>query len=66
MDNLRKPTAHVSDSEAQERAERLRQRDHHFNCTSSRPYVVTGNAQFDSFRKEWLRMMAREGDGFDS
>ena len=66
MDNLRKPTAHISDSEAQQRAEDLRQRDHHFNCSSNRPYVVTGNKEFDRFRKDWLKVMAREGDGYDS
>ena len=66
MDNLKKPTARISDSEAQQRAEQLRQRDHSFNCSSNRPYVVKGNAEFESFRKDWLQVMAREGDGFDS
>ena len=61
MDNLRKPTAHISDSEAQQRAERLRHNDHQFNQSSNRPYTVTGNVEFESFRKEWLRVMAREG-----
>ena len=66
MDNLRKPTARISDSEAQQRAEELRQRDHRFNCTSRHGDLFKGNVEFDSFRKDWLRVMAREGDGFDS
>lgn len=66
MDNIRKPTAKISDSEAQLRAEELRLRDHSFNCTSNRPYTVTGNVEFNRFRKDWLKVMAREGDGFDS
>ena len=61
MDNLRKPTAHISDSEAQQRAERLRHNDHQFNCTSRHGDLVKGNKEFESFRKDWLRVMAREG-----
>ena len=66
MDNLRKPTAKISDSEAQQRAEELRLQDHRFNQSSNRPYTVTGNVEFNHFRKDWLKVMAREGDGFDS
>ena len=66
MENLRKPTAHISDSEAYDRAEQLRQRDHSFNCMSRHNELVKGNVEFNSFRKDWLKVMAREGDGFDS
>ena len=67
MDNLRKPIARISESEAVERAEALRQRDHHFNCTSARG-ILTGKVEggeFKEFRRNWFEAQESEDEGFN-
>jgi hypothetical protein len=53
---IRQPLARLSESEAAERAERLRLAGHGFS--TARPQSET--PKFQEFRKDWQRMMVRE------
>lgn len=57
---LRRPTAQLSESEAYERTETLRQRDHHF-VQYSRATDPRGPAGRE-FCRDWERMMERENE----
>lgn len=54
---LRQPTARLTESEANERAERLRQVSHYFPHSSRKQGDTPA---FQEFRADWQRMMDRE------
>lgn len=55
---LRPPTARLSESEAADRAEEIRQRSHYFPHGSNHKGLVQPTAEF---KRDWSRMMRREG-----